>query len=185
MATVGGSRAESLPAKHESVCKIPHRRKLNRIPSASPQIKTHRPGSQGGAAGGRRTLDLKEWKGRWRQSRTKHILLEAVKTIRTEMPNINSQRLTHLYRKTGKEFSPKSLAKTVSQDSTHFWGTRLVFSQDHFYLKLIKLIFSLHLKAKICFIIQQTPNFLWTSNSCPPPTPGPLHLKLFAPKIIK
>lgn len=42
MATVGGSGAEYLPAKHASVGKIPHRRKLNPVPSAQPQNKEHR-----------------------------------------------------------------------------------------------------------------------------------------------
>lgn len=41
MVTVGRSRAECLPAKHEAICEIPQRGKLNLIPTAQSPIKKY------------------------------------------------------------------------------------------------------------------------------------------------
>lgn len=47
MVTVGRSRAKCLPAKHEAICEIPQRGKLNLIPTAQPPNKEiHRPSSK-------------------------------------------------------------------------------------------------------------------------------------------
>lgn len=47
MVTVGRSRAECLPAKHEAICEIPQKRKLNLIPAAQPpNEEIHRPSSK-------------------------------------------------------------------------------------------------------------------------------------------